>query len=65
MAVHINVGQPRTSIVASTLQLDDELLVLKGRRLRIKAWLLIAGMETTCRHASAWWQWQICVYAGI
>jgi hypothetical protein len=36
VAVHINVGQPRTLIVASTLQLDDELLVLKGRRLRIR-----------------------------
>jgi len=47
------------------LYVEDELLVPKVGMLRMKAWLVMAGIEATCRHAAVWWRWQICLYAGI
>jgi len=38
------------------LYVEDELLVPKVGMLRMKAWLVMAGIEATCRHAAAWWR---------
>jgi len=36
------------------LYVEDELLVPKVGMLRMKAWLVMAGIEATCRHAAVW-----------